>query len=224
MAAQCDCGRIMAGKSAKKRCVLAKNNVATDEEVKRMVPAQVVAEAAAKLGHTTESVSQDKVLLTIVAYAPAKRSDLGALGIVLDLSSTHGTEDSIVVPADSTKLTTLVLNRYKTGRYDRRHVELLPRTISDVVRKSIMLWPRKFLFAQNSSPDKGAPLSNDAYRTRILEVIYCHNRLQHRNQPRASCIHHWWQNQCYALSLQMMLNSPAQQRLYISTYNIACCC
>ena len=151
-----------------------KNNVATDEEVKRMVPKQVLAEAAAKLGHTTESVSQDKVLLTIVAHAPAKRSDMGALRIVCDLSSTHGTGNYIVVPADSAKLTTLVLNRYKTDKYYGRHVELLPQIISDEVRKSIKLWPRKFLFSKKARPDKGAPLSNDAYRTRFHEVIHCH--------------------------------------------------
>ena len=198
-----------------------KNNVATDEEVHRMVPVQALAEAAAGLEHTTESISQDKVLLTIAAHAPAKRADLGALRIVLALTSAHGKENYIVVPADPTKLTTLVLSNYKTGKNYGRHVELLSRVISDEVRQSIKLWPRKYLLAKKARPDKGAPLSNAAYSKRFHEVVHCHtgyntsiNIARHayiteKANPMICTV-----TETEKIAKEMM-HSAAQQRLYI---------
>lgn len=150
------------------------DNRATTDDVERMVPLQKVADAAARCSHSSASESQDKVLLSIAAHSPARRADLGIVHIVDKLSATRGKGNYIVVPAGTTRGTTLVLNDCKTHNFCERIVEPLHKIISDAVRDSVKAWPRKYLLVRKVWPNTGGPLDYAAYSKRYQEVMFRH--------------------------------------------------
>lgn len=149
-----------------------KNNVATEADVRRMVPLSVLCTAADALDHTTLSLSQDKVLLTFAGHCPAKRADLGNVKVVTSETDTDTSSNFLLLEHGPNAPVLLLLNAYKTSKFYGQHREELPRQVAAVVRASLKAWPRQHLLSVKIGKHKDQPLSNAAYSKRYHEVIH----------------------------------------------------
>jgi hypothetical protein len=158
------------------------NNVASKELMAKWIQYDDILElvrsqTARGDAHATLKASQELVLLSMFAYLPPKRGDLGKLRIVRGVGELTDTENGLVVPPAGE--CRLILNKYKTAKMFGQFQEALPSALADIVRMSLSTFPRTFLLV--GPCDK--PMSDGNYSTRVGDVMdkYLDRRLSINN-------------------------------------------
>jgi hypothetical protein len=118
--------------------------------------------------HATLQASQEVALLALYAYLPPKSGDFGKLRIVQDMEELSKDHNGLVLPTEGT--CKLVLNEYKTAKTYGQFVEELPEELADILKASIVSFPRPFLLVG----PRNKPLSDANYSMRVGNVMDKH--------------------------------------------------
>lgn len=126
-------------------------------------------------GHATLKESMETTLLAIYASMPPKRADLGEVrvwvrgsGGVPDAHRANINYVELSVPPGSS---TLVLNKHKTAGTCGAIVELLDAATERIIRQSIEMWPRHYLFV-NAYGSPMTPNCYSKYVTRVMSELF----------------------------------------------------
>jgi hypothetical protein len=103
--------------------------------------------------------SQDYILLLLMVDVAPKRSDFGALRVLSSAPPKSHPGNYLILPKGRGRAATLVMKEYKTAKSHGVYIEDLPPHVSDAIRDSLTLWPRKYVFVGRN----GDKLTDKAY-------------------------------------------------------------
>jgi hypothetical protein len=189
------------------------NNVATEEDLGRMVPLELVAQAAESLAQATLRESQHKVLLTVGAFVWPKRANW-CVRLVGPRDAVRDDENFLRLTPTHAKLR---LVTYKTSGHYGACEETLPEKVANVIRESVKRFPRRFLFVQERTGRPWTKQNLSEYMPKIYE--------EHVGKPvGVNVLRHMWISQRVDYNhmtiaqtndiARMMMHSPSEQRRY----------
>jgi hypothetical protein len=152
-----------------------KDNEFTEKQVKNLVTWQELQDHFCKMQHNPlikqcQKYNQEYLLFAFFLNMHPKRADYGRLAIYKAKPTAAATGNYILL---APKQSTLVLNEYKTAKYYGTIKEPMPDTLVSILKESLELFPRDYVFVTSESGSKPYE-NNNSYSQYVKRVFKKH--------------------------------------------------